>query len=76
MCGEMFETEHPMDGPDPRSPVRCPVCSTAEVNKVYLGMPGVSIWFRNPRLAHHPDEKRSKYMPPILAKEAVRHGNN
>jgi putative FmdB family regulatory protein len=71
LCQELFEAEHSMDGPDPRSPIQCPVCGTAEVNKVYLSSPGVSIWFRNPGLAHHPEEKSPKYMPPVLAKEGL-----
>jgi putative FmdB family regulatory protein len=75
-CGEIFEAEHSMDGPDPRSPMRCPVCRTAEVNKIFLSAPAVRSWFKSPRLAHHPDEKRPKYMPPVVAKEAVTHGRS
>jgi putative FmdB family regulatory protein len=70
-CGELFEAEHGMEGPDPLHPVICPVCRTGDVNKVILSAPAVRIWFKNPRLATHPDEKTPKYMPPVLAKEAV-----
>ncbi len=75
-CGELFEAEHPMAGPDPRLPIRCPVCETAEVNKIYLDAPAVKIWFKSPRLAHHAEEKRPRYMPPILAKREVGYGEN
>ncbi len=74
-CGELFEAEHSMDGPDPRSPILCPVCRTGDVNKIILNVPGVRIWFKNPGLAHHSDEKQPRYMPPVLAKEAV-HGKD
>lgn len=72
-CGEIFEAEHPMDGPDPRSPLLCPVCGTAEVSKIYLDAPGVFIWWKRSDLCHHADEKRPRYMPPVIAKE-VAHG--
>ncbi len=75
-CEELFESEHAMSGPDPRRPVTCPVCKTAEVNKVFLGAPAVRVWFRNPSLAHHSSDKRPRYKPPVLAKkEAVEYGN-
>ena len=46
-CTEIFEVAHPMSGPV--GILKCPVCGTGEVHKVFLQSPGIFIWWRDAR---------------------------
>lgn len=81
LCTEIFETEHPMTGPPPSRPVKCPVCGTGHVHKIIISTPAIKIWWRNARASEDAGSMAPKFLESVTRKgedkqEAAEAGGN
>ena len=70
-CTEIFEVAHPMSGPV--GILKCPVCGTGEIHKIFLQVPAIRIWWQDARSSPTGDASgmMPQFMPSVRNKRAL-----
>lgn len=71
LCTEIFEASHPMEGPSPGTVVKCPVCGTGRVRRIFISVPAMKIWYRNAAASSDAESMRPRFYQSVTRKKTV-----